>query len=229
MCRVIVSTIIVIATLSLPASAQVPDLAFGQIQLRASWEPSAIEVQLPGFRDHDVTLNTFAAQIEVGVLPARLSVFGAAGTGDARMDGLGIHGSIDHFWRGGFRATAWRQGPWSLGVTADVSEWRAQDSFLLAERPMGTELTLTEYRVRPTISWTHDPVTFYGGPSIVWLDGSVDVYWDTLRHQAAIKTKAEFGGFAGAMWRIHPHVALFADGKVAEVSHGAVAGVACRF
>lgn len=201
-----------------------------QIRATATWQPTTARVELPGFGPHDINLNTLAGGVEVGLFSGWLTIFGEAGTGDAHIDGWGIDGSIDLFWRAGARADLWRRGPWSVGLAADVRQWRAQDSFLLADRPFGTQLHLTTYRVRPTLAREIGPVTFYGGPSTAWADGSLRVFWDTATViRQNFKTKAEFGAFAGARWEIVPHVILTAEGEVTELGPAAVAGVAVSF
>jgi hypothetical protein len=219
-----------IVSLSSTCLAQPADLNLGQVEIAGSWRPQTTDVDLPSFGGHAFQANTLAATVSVGVLPQRLSVFGSIGTGNIEMPNMGIEGSIDHYGRAGLRVTAWHSGPWSVGMTVDVQQWKAQDSFLLADHPFGARVSLTEYRVRPTLARQIGPVMFYGGPEVVWLDGSWALFWGGTRDERySVHAKAKFGGFIGAQWQVYPHITLTAEGEITELGQAAVVGIGYRF
>lgn len=221
---------LVVVTLSAPALGQVADLNFGQVEVGGSWQVQTTEVKLSSFGPHDFHASTLATTVAVGLVPQRLSIFGSVGTGKVRLDGVGIDGNIDHYWQAGVRATVWREGPWSVGLTADVQQWKTQDSGFMADTILGVRVSLTEYRLRPTVARAIGPVTLYGGPQITSLDGSWSLFWggshDLFR---PVHTTGEFGAFVGAQWQIHLHVSLGAEAEYTEFGPAARFGAVYRF
>lgn len=199
-----------------------------QVSVTGSWQPQTLHPELPAFGRRNVNLNVLAAGVEVGVLRDRLTVFGATGTGNVYMHGLGINGTLDCYWQGGLSLTAWRSGPWTVGLSADVQQWRATESFLLAGHPLISRLDLIEYRVRPRLAYEVDSVTLYGGPVLAWLDGSWEMSWGHLISQP-VQTRLEVGAFAGAAWRIHPRVSLLAEVETGRMGQAARLGLGYQF
>ncbi len=228
--RFIVSVALAVVFCTGVAWGQVAELGFGQIEVGGMWQPQVLKADLASLGRRDIELSTYAVGIEAGLIPGRLSLFGAVGTGDAHLHGLGIDGNIDHYWQGGFRVTAWHSGPWSAGLTVDAQQWKIQDSTMIADRPMGARLNVAEYRVRPTLAYQTGPVTFYGGPSVAWPDGSWTFFWSSSRDDKfRVHTTTEFGGFLGASWQVGLHVMLAAEGEVSEVGQSAWLSAGYRF
>jgi len=227
----IVLCIIVNSLFSVTAWAQGPttDLPFAGLRLTASWEQDVFDLRIGQQTDETFKVNMALFALEIGVIPQRLSVFGAVAVGRAEVDGWGIDGNLDTGWRAGVRATVWRHGDWAIGLSGDVGRWQAEDSIFLADRPFTTRATVTEYRIRPGVSWTSGSATIYAGPCIGWVDGDMVVRYGLTPIRLEVQNGPEYGGFAGAMVHVTRQILLAGEVQLGSGGQAGSLGVGLEF
>lgn len=194
------------------------DLDFGSIRASGSWERAWLNAEMSGMHPAGLDINAGLITAEVGVLPQRLSLLAGGGAGELELEGYGIAGSLNEFWRLGVHSTVWRSGDWRIGLGFDARHYRVSDSTDLADRNLRSDLDLWQYQVRPAVAWTRGKFTAYGGPSVTWLTGRFDFSWGGV-HLGGwdLITKAEMGIFGGAVYEILPYVSLAIEGQTTEI------------
>ena len=180
----------------------------GQIEIRPGYEVSELDLL-----DSHCDLSAVIGELKVGLIPDWLAIYGGYGHGQINLPGYGIDGYAD-LWRVGFQGQFYKNGPWSLGLDAGVTQIGAEDSFLLANHPFGSQLQLTQIDMRPGLSWSYDRFTICGGPAASYIAGDLDVGWMPFGSGSAHLSDDgwRFGAFTGMSCQATEHLSFAIDG-----------------